>query len=312
VAASIIKHAGEQFVTVPGSPIRHAGLTGSARALCNAVRSTAIARRILRAEEVRLALGFGGFASGGVILAARTLGLAAAILEANVEFGLANRWLRPCVNHVFHGLGLPPATFDGVPVRPSVLPLIRLNRQPPSGALRILVTSGSRGADFFADRLPPVLHRLASAGIPVQVWQQTPAPDRLRERYRELAVEATVETFIADIADAYTWADIAIARGGANTIAELAIAGLPALIVPLADAAANHQQANGELWQCAGGGVTFSERDWSGDAVTAWLQSMATDPQCWRAHARAARDLARPGAAGHIAEECLRLAQRSQ
>ena len=310
VAASIVDQAGEQFVPVPGSPIRNAGIAGLARAAWRTTQSITVARRILVDHRSQLAMGFGGFASGGVIIAARTLGLPTAILEANVELGLANRWLRPWVDRVFLGLGAPHASIIGVPVRPSVVALADAPPHPPHDALRILVVSGSRGADLFADRLPPVLQRLVSLGIHVEVWQQAAAPDVVRERYAALEIDARIDQFVDDIAGAYAWADVAIARGGASTIAELAIAGLPALLVPLADASANHQAANTDLWQRAGAGLAMAEHRWSDDAAVEWLHAMAADKSSWQASSLAARQLARPDAAQRIADACAALVRR--
>ena len=311
VAASIVVRAGQHFVPVPGSPIRKADLVGLARAAQRTLRSVGVARRALAEHHTQLVMGFGGFASGGVLLAARTLGLPTAILEANVEFGLANRWLRPWVDRVFQGLGSPGSSVTGVPVRTAAVAIRETAARPPHRPLRILAASGSRGADFFALRLPSVLQRLVSQGIRVEVRQQAAAPDALREQYASMAIDATIDPFVDDIATAYAWADVAIARGGASTIAELAIAGLPALLVPLADASANHQAANTHLWQRAGAGLAIGEHEWSSDAVTAWLHAMATDAPAWCATARAARSLARPDAAAHIATECVGLVRRA-
>jgi len=310
VAASLVEHAGETFVPVPGSPIRRANLPGLARAAHHSLRAMAVARRALRAHDVHVAMGFGGFASGGVLLAARSLRVPTAILEANVEFGLANRWLRPWVTRVFQGLGAPESTVVGVPIRPSVVSLHAAARQPPDDTLRILVASGSRGADFFAARVPDVLQQLVARGVRVEVRQQAAPPDALRDRYASLAIDATVDTFVEDIAAAYTWAHVVIARGGANTIAELAIAGLPALLVPLADASANHQAANADLWRRSGAGLAVAEGEWRDDTVMSWLQMIARDSSAWQTCADAARSLARPCAASHIAHACVRLAGR--
>lgn len=290
VGASIVGRTGQLFVPIPGSPIRNADFAGLARAGLTTSQSFVTARRALVDRRVQLVMGFGGFASGGVILAARTLGLTTAILEANVEFGLANRWLRPWVDRVFLGLGPPETSVTGVPVRMSVM-TVRRDIRLAAGPLRILVASGSRGTEFFATHLPSVIKRLVARGVAVQIRQQTDA-------------------FIDDIAGAYDWADIALARGGASTIAELAVTGLPALIVPLAEASADHQAANAALWQRAGAGPAILERDWREDAVVDWLQVMATDAESRRAASCAARRLARPDAAAEIAGECLRLITR--
>lgn len=308
IAASLVRDAQQPFIAVPGSPIRGANVAGLARAAADTMRSVVTARRALTNQRTQLVMSFGGFASGGVIIAARTLGLPTAIFEANVEFGLANRWLRPWVDRVFRGLGPDTATTVGVPVRAAVQALAnRPRRQPPARALRIFVASGSRGATFLADRLPAILGQLVSDGIRIDVRQQAPAPHALQTQYASLGVRARIETFVGDIATAYAWADVAIARGGASTIAELAIAGVPALLVPLADASADHQAANTALWEQRGAGMTLSEHAWNADTVAKWLRQMATDESAWCRAADAARHLARPDAAAHIADACTQI-----
>lgn len=307
VAATLIERAHLPYIVVPGSPIRGADLAGLARAGRRTMQSIGVARAALVDHQIQLVVGFGGFASGGVMLAARTLGLPTAIFEANVEFGLANRWLRPWVGHVFLGLGRSSGSAIGVPVRASVSAMITETREAPRGALRVLVASGSRGADFFDSRLPAALGAVAAMGIPVEVHQQSSTPDVVQRRYDEHGVAARVEPFIDDIAGAYRWADVAITRGGANTIAELACAALPALLVPLADASANHQAANARLWQETGAGAALEESDWQSDTVVSWLRQMATDPITWSKHSAAARGLARPSAAQELATACAHL-----
>lgn len=307
VAAGIVTRAGYTFIAVPGSPIRRANLAGLARAAGRSVAAIGAARRILRDHHTDVAMGFGGFASGGVLLGARSLRVPTAILEANVELGLANRWLRPWVSRVFQGLGPAGSPAAGVPVRAAVVALWETPPRVRSQALRVFVASGSRGADFFAARLPEVLEAVTSQGMPVEVWQQAGAPGPLRERYAATGCTARVDRFVEDVAAAYAWADVAVARAGANTISELAIAGLPAVLVPLGDASADHQAANARLWQDAGAGLAVSEGDWRDADVAAWLRRMAADGDARQAAAAAARRLARPGAATHIADACVSL-----
>jgi UDP-N-acetylglucosamine--N-acetylmuramyl-(pentapeptide) pyrophosphoryl-undecaprenol N-acetylglucosamine transferase len=292
IAAGIVAKAGQPFVAVPGSPIRRANLAGLARAAGRGVQAIGDARRILVDHDIHVAMGFGGFASGGVLLGARSLRVPTAILEANVELGLANRWLRPWVTRVFQGLAPPGADAVGVPVRASVVALRDAAPRVPREVLRVFVASGSRGAGFFAERLPTVVGQLTSRGIALELWQQP------------------VDAFVEDVASAYHWADVVIARAGANTIAELAIAGLPAVLVPLGDASANHQAANARVWQDAGAGVAIAEGDWRDADVVEWLRRMATDTQTRHAAGAAARRLARPDAAAHLAEACVALVRR--
>lgn len=254
-------------------------------------------------------MGFGGFASGGVLLAARSIGVPTVILEANVELGLANRWLRPWVTVALQGLGAPDADVVGIPVRQTGrLRAIGDSRTRRPGPLRVLVASGSRGADFLAARVPKVVRSLA-AGMPdgIDLWQQASDVDGLRRTYAEAGVTARVEPFITDMTDACAWADVAIARAGASTIAELALAALPALLVPLRDASADHQAANARLWAHAGAGEAVAETAWRDPHAAAWLRRMAIDDSAYAAAVERARQLARPSAADDVAALCQRL-----
>lgn len=308
-AASIVMRAGHPFVAVPGNPIRRASVAGLARAAVSTLQAVGVARRTLREHGVHMAMGFGSFVTGGVLLAARQLGIPTMILEANVEFGLANRWLRPVVDRVVLGLAVSGDSAVGVPVRRAVQVVGRDGVVPRGDTFRILVASGSRGAAFLAARVPEVVCHLQAAGRRLEVWQQAPQPALVRQQYAAAGVDAIVEPFIEHMAAAYAWADVAITRAGASTIAELAAVGVPALLVPLEDASANHQAANADAWQRAGAGVALTEREWTVERASGWLSRMRSDPPAWQASSSAARRLARPDAASHIAGLCLQMAR---
>lgn len=306
-AAAMVAAAGEQLVPVPGSPIRHVGPAGLVRAARHSLHAMGIARRACQREGVRVAIGFGGFATGGVLLAARSLRLPAVILEANIDLGLANRLLRPWVSHVLQGLAPPEADVVGLPVRTAIAQ-VAPGRAPDRGRpLRLLVMSSSRGVDFFRTRLPGVCRALRAEGLPIAVWQQAGEPDTLRATYAAMGIDARVESYVQPVTDAYAWADVVCARAGASTIAELAMCARPAILVPLADASANHQAANARLWQQSGAGLALTEAEWRDDGVVAWLRRVATEGDVWASASAGARRLARPDAASRVAALCLRL-----
>ena len=116
--------------------------------------------------------------------------------------------------------------------------------------------------------------------------------------------------FLDDMADAYDWADMIIARAGAGTLAELALAGVPALLVPLSDAAADHQAANAAAFAGRGAALWIRERDWSLDRLASDMTPILRDPAAWIAMSSAARALARPDAADAIVRDCEQLMQR--
>lgn len=293
IAARILAREGETLTGVPGAPLRRAGLPGVALALTRTWSGARRSRELFSAHGTRFVLGFGGFVSGGVLLGARGLGIATAIHEANVDMGLANVLLRPLVDNLFlaHAETDSRGEAVGLPVRRKICDLTSAVRTPPSGALRVLVMSGSRGIEFLAAAMPPVLAAVRQAGIAVEVKQQT------------------AEDFLVDMAGAYRWADVAIARAGANSVAELAFAGLPALLVPLKDAAADHQAANAKRWTRAGAGPVVAEARWDEAFVAQWLRLLATNPSSWRNASDGARSLAHAGAARLLVERCGTLMQ---
>ena len=291
--------ANEELEFVPASPIKRAGAGGLLRAARQTSRGFVKARRLLTLERAALVIGFGSYVSGGALLAARTLGIPTAIHEANAYPGLANRWLKHVVDRVYLGFAeatrfFPGASIlvTGTPVRAAIAALASSERDGGSARARVLVMSGSRGDDFLSREVPHVVAALARRGVGVEVRQTTP--------------------FVADMAPVYAQTDLAIVRGGAGTLAELAVVGIPAVIVPLGDAADDHQTANAR--EVAGGGAALSvaESSWSADTVSDWIASLLRDPQRWRAASAAARTLARPDAAARLAADAMTLIDRGR
>src|SRR5262249_26456653 len=145
-----------------------------------------------------------------------------------------------------------------------------------------------------------------------ELLQQTgdTVPQPLQRRYDELGVSATLVPFLDDMCDAYAWAHVAIARAGASTLAELATVGLPAAIVPLADAAKDHQAANARQWARAGAGPAPLEHEWSSELLADWLRTMTVDRDRWRLASERALSLARTDAAQRLVDDCYERARR--
>jgi UDP-N-acetylglucosamine--N-acetylmuramyl-(pentapeptide) pyrophosphoryl-undecaprenol N-acetylglucosamine transferase len=153
----------------------------------------------------------------------------------------------------------------------------------------------------------PAAARLAvDAGVAIEIVQQVPSadPSALAATYRGMGVPARLAVRLEDMAAAYAHADVAVTRGGANTLAELAASALPAAVVPLADAAANHQQGYAVRWSASGAGPMVLEAPAAATPVAEWLVMMAGSRERWRAASAAARSLHQPGAAERLAEHC--------
>src|SRR5262249_1100494 len=125
--------------------------------------------------------------------------------------------------------------------------------------------------------------------------------------YAAAAVRSRVTPYIDDMTSAYRWADFAVARAGAGMTSELAIAGLPVLLVPWAEAACDHQSANARAFTSSGAGIWTREAEWSVGRVADQVAALLSNREQWRRASSAARSLARPDAAALIAADALLL-----
>lgn len=304
--------------TIPALRLVRATPIERVRAVFRVGAGILAARRLLWRAGTQMVISFGSYASGATILAARSLGLLTAVHEANAVPGLANRLLGRIVDRVYLGVEMPRsrwydtarAKLVGTPVRSEIAALASVPRQfPADRPLRVLVIGGAWGPAFLAREVPPLLCRLAESGVPLEVWHQVgsePA-EPIARAYREAHVPAQLMSYIDNMAAAYRWADVVVARSGANVTSELAIAGLPALLVPWAEASDDHQAANARVFAGAGAGVWTSEAEWSCDRLADRLRVLMTSGDAWGSASSAARSMARPDAATALARDALAL-----
>lgn len=273
------------------------------------------ALRILHRLKPAAALGMGGFASGPGGIAARLSGCPLVLHEQNAVPGLTNRVLSHVATHVMEGFpGSFPvarqAEYVGNPVRTAIAslpsPAERLANR--TGAARLLVLGGSQGARVLNETLPLAIARLDIALRP-EVWHQTGARDvdTVTTAYREHGVRARVVAFIEDMAEAYAWADLAVCRAGALTVAELAAAGLGAVLVPFAAAVDDHQTRNAGFLAQSGAAERMPQEKFSAETLAPRLQRLLADRTRLLNMAMRARTLARIDAAQRVADACLRI-----
>jgi len=312
----LVPQHGYRFELVAGAPLYGVNLAGKLRAVAGVFVGAARAHRLFKRHGTEMVIGFGGYTSAGPLLAARLVGITTAIHEANVVPGLTNKWLSRLVDRVYLGfesagreLASACCRVTGNPVRRQIAALSREPRQAPRPAdrrTRILVTGGSQGARFFNQQAPGLLRCLAANQIDVEVRHQVGETDRgpVAAAYAEAGIAARVEQYFDDIADCYRWADFALARAGAMTIAELAVAGLPALLVPLPSAADDHQTPNASAWASETGGWWVSETEWRAEALAGRIAARLRDTADWTAASQHLRHWATTDAAARIVNEC--------
>lgn len=318
--SSLVPARGYPLELVPGAPFMRQGAGGKIRALGALLAGVAGARRRLREKKIKLVIGFGGYASAGALVAARSLGLKTALHEANVFPGLANRWLGRTVDRIYLAFDQTRAAFPngralvtGNPIRREIAALAG-NPGPisdPAGRrVRFLIMGGSGGSEFLNRRAPALLEKLAGRGFDPEALHQAggfPA-DAVRADYARAGIPATVVTYIEDIAGAYARADFAVSSAGSQTMSELSVAGLPCLLVPLAGAAADHQSANAAAFAAAGHAIWTREEAWEDDALAARVAALLRE----RAAKSGPGASARPrelDAAREIIADCERLMQ---
>jgi UDP-N-acetylglucosamine--N-acetylmuramyl-(pentapeptide) pyrophosphoryl-undecaprenol N-acetylglucosamine transferase len=312
--ARLVPAHGYRLALIHAAPFAGVGLGAKMRALWATAVGTLEARSILRAERVELVLGFGGYVAAPAVLAAWSLGVPTVLHEANAVAGVANRTLARLADRVLLGFETPgdtladDAAVTGMPIRAAIAALAAQTRQPPAAGapIRVLVTGGSHGSRFLDERVPDLLTRVAARGLRVEARHQVGNGDleRTRAHYAAAAIPATVVAYLDDMAAAYAWADVAIVSAGAGTLAELAAAGLPAVVVPLASAAGDHQSANARVFAAATGASWTREETWDADERAAWLVSLVTSSEAWRAASAGVRRLARADAAAAVLRVC--------
>jgi UDP-N-acetylglucosamine--N-acetylmuramyl-(pentapeptide) pyrophosphoryl-undecaprenol N-acetylglucosamine transferase len=313
---SILHTYGERLVLIDGAPFFGVGMRGRLRTLSQLARGTYQARHLLRTEAIALVVGFGGYASAGVLLAGRSLGLRTVIHEANLLPGLANRLVARIVDRVHLGFEaakpwFPPAktVVTGIPIR-QVFMRIAAARRPPGargdGTRRLLVTGGSLGSDFLNRCVPDLVRRVKDHGVSLEVRHQTGNREAatVGRAYADAGIPAVLSPYIDDMPAAYAWADAAITCAGAITLAELAAAGLPALVVPYAPASEDHQRPNARAFAEATGVWWVPEEAWHPAVLAERLASLLTDDVAWSALSARLRGLAPRDAAARVVADC--------
>jgi UDP-N-acetylglucosamine--N-acetylmuramyl-(pentapeptide) pyrophosphoryl-undecaprenol N-acetylglucosamine transferase len=272
------------------------------------------ARAILSRLNAAVIVGFGGYPCIAPVLASSLVRPRPPVIlhEQNAVLGRANRALARRATAL--ALSFPAtAGIDsrfkvevvGSPVRPAVLAAAESKYAAPRRMLRLLVLGGSLGARVFSDIVPPALATLPdSLRTCVVVSQQCRPEDleRVRTAYAASGVTAQLATFFTDVGERLAQAHIVIARAGASTVAELAITGRPAILVPLPDAIDDHQSANAAALARVGAAWVVPQHYLTDAELASRIAVLASDPELLASASAAARKLAQAGAARRLAD----------
>ncbi|HWZ61571.1 MAG TPA: undecaprenyldiphospho-muramoylpentapeptide beta-N-acetylglucosaminyltransferase [Steroidobacteraceae bacterium] len=300
-------------LTVTG--LRGKGLLAWLAAPFRLTLALAQALAVMRRHRPLVVVGLGGFVSGPGGVAAWLTRRPLIIHEQNAVAGFTNRCLAHLARVVLEAF---PDSFGrevrarviGNPVRAdiSALPPPPVRFASRSGPVRLLVFGGSQGAARLNAVVPFALARLAGR-IHFEVRHQAGERwlEEARASYTRAGVQADVQPFIADMAQAYGWADLVVCRSGALTVSELAAAGVAAVLVPFPGAVDDHQAYNAQYLVRAGAAVVIPDRELSAERLAVELERLASGRGKLLAMAERARQLATPRAAEELADSCLAL-----
>lgn len=272
--------------------------------------------QIVRRVRPDVVLGMGGYAAGPAGVAAWVSRRPLVLHEQNAVAGTTNRWLAPLAKRILGGL---PGGFSGVrdvdivgnPVRASLAAVDRTALEAMTEftlerPLRVLVLGGSLGAAPLNQPIPVVVDRLLERGCAdrIAIWQQ--CGDRNRDDAgraweNNSFSNGRLDNFIEDMASAYAWADLVIARAGALTISELAVTGTASILIPLPHAIDDHQTYNAMVLSDSGAATLLTQLEATPEHVAAMLEAWMAAPNALSIMSRRALSVARSDATHRVA-----------
>ena len=306
---------GFELAAIDCGGVKGLGIIAKLRSLLMIPGAVWAALRILRRFRPDLVFGVGGYVTGPVLLAAWLLRIPIGIHEQNSVPGLANRWAGKLADRICISLPcippFPPAKTvqTGNPVRQEILAAAGEQKQLAEKPI-VLVLGGSQGAHRVNILMMEAMEKLAGSPLSLQLIHQTGATDQemVTQCYQRLGIEAEVVPFIRGMAQVYSRADLVVSRAGATTLAELAVMGLPSLLIPYPYAADNHQVTNGEYYKKSGGCLVLEESGLTGEILARTISEHLHNREELHTMAASMKTMAMPDATNRIVAECLRLA----
>ena len=295
---------------IAGGPI------GWLRAWMGIRAGRAMARRLYDSFQPTAVIGFGGYPTLPALLGALKDGVHTAVHEQNAVLGRVNRLLAGRVDAIATAYPqvrrLKPTWAGkthliGNPVREEVKAIGReaFPALAPDGPFRVLVTGGSQGAAILSDVVPDGLAALPAAiRQRLQVTQQCRPEDieAARDKYRANGIPAELATYLPDLPAILARSHLVIARAGASTIAELTVAGRPAILVPLPSAMDDHQTANAREMAAEGGARAIAQGHFTPAELARQMEALLGDPDALIVAATRAKACGRPRATEDLAD----------
>ena len=280
------------------------------------------ALRSIRRFKPDIILGVGGYVTGPVVAAGKTMGIPIVIHEQNSVPGLANRKLgqiadRVCLSLPGSGSNFPEKKilYTGNPVRSNILELAGKSVIPKQSKRTLLILGGSQGAQAVNQLISEALCSFTDIQLQgIKVIHQTGDRDeqQVRNVYQKRGVDAEVAKFFMKMHEVYEQADLVISRAGATTLSEIAVLGKPAILIPYPSAADNHQEKNGQYYVSGGGAVQFIQKELTADQLGGAVLGLIHNDEKLKSMGAAMKRLAFPDAAERIVACCMEEIEKHQ
>lgn len=311
--ARLLPKLGLPLQTVGMAGVVGRGWRGKLEVLPRLLMSMYQARTILKNFAPDLVIGVGGYSSVPVLLMAKLLGIPYLIHEQNAVPGLSNKVLGRWAKQIFvsfadggDGFAQHKVLVTGNPLRPG---LEKVAQQVPSAG-KLLIFGGSLGARAINQTIIEALPLIKNWPQRPTILHQTGEADlaMVRQAYEAAGLDPQqVVPFIEDMATAYDEARLVVCRAGATTLAELAVCGRPAILIPYPFAAGDHQTANAGVLATAGAACLQPQGQLTAEGLARQIEQLLGDQAGLQRMADQARSLGQPGAAGKILNQCRNL-----
>ena len=315
---------GAEIATVPAATFAGRSKLGQIAALGTIALGVIAAFGKLLRLRPRAVVGFGGYPSLPVMVAAKLAHIPAAVHEQNAVLGRVNRLLQPMVSRIaasfpfarFAPKDASRVVFTGNPVRGEATALKDLGYTPPGPGepIRILIFGGSQGAKALSEIVPVALSLLRDdLRRRLEITQQGRADDLpgVEAVYRSAGIKADVAKFFGDLPRRMSDAHLVVARSGASTLGELTVLGRPAILVPYPFAMDDHQAANAAVLERAGAAWVIRQDALKAESFARMLEEIFDRPETLAACAAAAKSLGHPDAAARLADMVEQLGARA-
>jgi UDP-N-acetylglucosamine--N-acetylmuramyl-(pentapeptide) pyrophosphoryl-undecaprenol N-acetylglucosamine transferase len=308
IEASLAPRAGFPIEWIEIGGLQRVGARRTLRTLWQLPSSVARSALILRRCSAAAVFSMGGYVAAPVMIAARLLRVPVVVMEPNAMPGLVSRVLGRSAARVLLNFEQARRHFPGGRTELTGLPVRReffdIQSRPARPPFTVLITGGSRGSQTLnrVARESWPLFKSSAAEVRFIVQTGPAGHAAMAEAFAAAALEGETVPFIAGMPAAYARADLVVSRSGAGAVSEIAAAGKPSILVPFPYAADDHQRHNAEAMAKAGAALVILEAGIAGPVLFDAVAGLLANPARLESMGRAARALARPGAARRAAD----------